>query len=174
MRLDVQPRIIHWKKEWIGAKWRQQIVPTNGYKTPPLVTILVGISWWRHQMETFSEILAICAENSPVTGEFPAQRWVTRSFDVFFDLCLNKLLSKQSWGWWFQTPSRSLWRHCNVHRVFSFYLYTFSWLLHHNHFSLDTSMYTETIIPLPKSWYNQRMHWQRTTSKAFEGWNSVI
>ena len=50
---------------------------------------------------------------SQVTGEFPAQRPVTRSFDIFFDLRLNKRLSKQSWCWWFETPSRSLWRHCN-------------------------------------------------------------
>ena len=41
-------------------------------------------------METFSALLAICAGNSPVPGEFPAQRPVTRSFDVFFDLRLNK------------------------------------------------------------------------------------
>ena len=41
---------------------------------------------WRHHMEWFSALLAICAGNSPVTGEFPAQRPVTRSFDVFFDL----------------------------------------------------------------------------------------
>ena len=46
-------------------------------------------------------------------GEFPAQRPVTRSFDVFFDLRLNKRLSKQLWGWWFETSSWSLWRHCN-------------------------------------------------------------
>ena len=51
-------------------------------------------------METFSVLQAICAENSPVTGEFPAQRLVTRSFDVFFDLRLTKRLSKQWWGWW--------------------------------------------------------------------------
>ena len=38
--------------------------------------------WWRHQMETFSALLAICAGNSPVIGEFPSQRPVTRSFDV--------------------------------------------------------------------------------------------
>ena len=57
--------------------------------------------WWRHPMETFSALLAICAGNSPVTGEFPAQRPVTRSYDVFFDLRLNKRLSKQSWAWWF-------------------------------------------------------------------------
>ena len=65
-------------------------------------------------METFSALLAICAGNSPVPGEFPAQRPVTRSFGVFFDLRLNKRLSKQSWGWWFETLSRPLWRHCNV------------------------------------------------------------
>ena len=70
------------------------------------------VAWWRHQMETFSALLALCVGNSPVTGEFPAQRPVTRSFDVFFYLCLNKRLSKQSWGWWFETPSRLLWRHC--------------------------------------------------------------
>ena len=57
---------------------------------------------WRHQMETFSALLALCAGNSPVAGEFPSQRPVTRSFDVFFDLCLNNWLSKQSWGWWFE------------------------------------------------------------------------
>ena len=47
-------------------------------------------------------------------GEFPTQRPVTRSFDVLFDLRLNKRLIKQPWGWWFETPSWSLWRQCNV------------------------------------------------------------
>ena len=75
-----------------------------------------GTAWWRYQMKTFSVLLAICAGNSPVTGEFHAQRPVTRSFDVFFDLPLNKRLSKQSWGWWFETPSRPL---CNG--LISFY-----------------------------------------------------
>ena len=51
--------------------------------------------------------------NSPVSGEFPAQRPVTRNFDIFFDLRLNKRLSKQSWGWWFGTLSRPSWRQCN-------------------------------------------------------------
>ena len=72
----------------------------------------ITLSWWRHQMETFSALLAICVGNSPVTGEFPSQRPVMQSFDVFF-LRLNKRLSKQSWGWWFEMPSLSLWRHCN-------------------------------------------------------------
>ena len=69
---------------------------------------------WRHQMETLSALLAICAENSPVPGEFPAQRPVKRRFDVFFDLRLNKGLSKQSRGWWFETLSRPVWRHRNA------------------------------------------------------------
>ena len=55
-----------------------------------------SVAWWSHQMETFSALLAICAGNSPVPSEFPTQRPVTRSFYVFFDLPLNKRLSKQS------------------------------------------------------------------------------
>ena len=71
------------------------------------------ITWWRHQIETFSALLTICVGNSPVTGELPAQRPVTRSFGVFFDMRPNKRLSKYSWGWWFKTSSRPLWRHNN-------------------------------------------------------------
>ena len=80
----------------------------NIFKAPVMPS-----SWWRKQMETFPVLLAICAGNSPVPGEFPAQRPVTRSFNVFFDLRLNKWLSKQSWGWWFETLSCPLWCHCN-------------------------------------------------------------
>ena len=69
----------------------------------------MGFSWWCHQMETFSTLLSLCAGNSPVTGEFPAQRPVTWSFGVSFDLHLNKRLSKQSWGWRFETPSWPCW-----------------------------------------------------------------
>ena len=70
-------------------------------------------TWGRHQMGTLSASLALCVGNSPVNGEFPAQRPVTRNFDVFFDHRLNKQLSKQSWGWWFEKPSRSLWPQYN-------------------------------------------------------------
>ena len=82
---------------------------------------------WRHQMETFSAVLALCARNSPVTSEFLSQRSVTRSFDVFFDLRLNKRLSKHSWGWWFETPARSLWRHCNDETAIQHYT-DISWM----------------------------------------------
>ena len=77
------------------------------------LTVLVHLQapWWRHQMEAFSALLALCVGNSPVTGEFPAQRPVTRNFNVFFDLRLNKWLSKQSWRWWFATRSWLSWCH---------------------------------------------------------------
>ena len=64
-------------------------------------------------METLSSLLALCAGTSPVTGEFPPQRPVARSFDVFY-LRLNKWLSKQSRRWSFETPSRSFWRQYNA------------------------------------------------------------
>ena len=67
------------------------------------IVIISRMAWWRHQMETFSALLATCAGQSPVT----------RSFDVFFDLHPNKRLSKKWWGWWFETLSRPLWHHCN-------------------------------------------------------------
>ena len=111
-------------------------------KSDHVVDTFVLDQSWRHQMETVSTLLAFCtgnspvtaqrpvtqsfdddnilrvtglwAGNSPVTGEFSSQRPVTRSFDVFFDLRLNKRLRKQSrCQWWFETSSRSLWRHCN-------------------------------------------------------------
>ena len=51
-------------------------------------------------METFSLLLVLCVGNSPVAGEIPSHKPVTRSFDVFFDLHLNKRLSKQLKHWW--------------------------------------------------------------------------
>ena len=62
-----------------------------------------GSPWWHHQMETFSALLTI--HRSPVNSPHKGQ-WR----GCFFVICA---LNKQSWGWWFETPSRSLWRHCN-------------------------------------------------------------
>ena len=69
-------------------------------------------AWRRQQMETFSTLYALCTGNSPVKGEFHSQRPVTRSFDISL-ICawINGRVNK-SWGWWFETRSRSLWRHC--------------------------------------------------------------
>ena len=71
------------------------------------------VSGWRHQIESFSALLALCVVIPLANGEFPSQRPVTRSFAVFFDLRLSKRLSKQSRRWWFETTSRSLLRYCN-------------------------------------------------------------
>ena len=71
-------------------------------------------AWWLYKMETFSALLALCAGNWPVTGEFPTQRPVTRSF---FYLRRKQRLGKQLRRRWLETPPRSLWRHCNGIKV---------------------------------------------------------
>ena len=73
------------------------------------VTVHDDVIKWKH----FPRNWPFCAGNSPVPGEFHAQRPVTQSFDVFFDLRLNIRLSKQSSGRWFETLSPPLFRHCN-------------------------------------------------------------
>ena len=104
-------------------KWQRYCEPQNARHSTPayIMPQVVGTwkrrcaySWWRHQMEIFSALLAFCVCHSPMTGEFPSQRPVTRSFDVFFDLRLNRQLSKQWRRWWFATLPRSLWCHSNV------------------------------------------------------------
>ena len=97
--------------------------------------------------------------NSPVTGEFPTQRPVTRSFDVFFDLRLNKRLSKQWWGWWFETPSRPWWRHCNE----NIYIISLCFVLLWSH--IYPSVFINVIYPyfswlLQRRWANPQVHWR--------------
>ena len=80
---------------------------------------LVGYSAWNQSMMTssngnfFRVTGPLCGEFTG-PGEFTTKRPVMRSFDVYFDLRLNKRLSKQPWGWWFETLSWSLWRQCNA------------------------------------------------------------
>ena len=102
----------NWRPFRLGLNVSKQLIWRSGTRRWNLrcpivkwVDYMAGYPWWRHQRETFSALLALCVGNSPVTGELPSQRQVPRSFDVFFDLLLNKLLSKQPWGWWFETPS---------------------------------------------------------------------
>ena len=115
-------------------------------------SFLVSDTWWRHEMEPCSVLLAICAGNSPVTGEFPTQRPVTRSFDVFFDLRPNQRLSKQLQGWWFETPSRPLWRHCNdvcsCRKLNSKEIYGCTW----NRYLSQYQLYHH--------WWQRRLLWQ--------------
>ena len=115
-----------------------RIIHTALVFLPFVVVMWRSLSWGRYQIETFIKWkhsprhMAHCEGNMMTSsngnifrvtgplcgefagpGEFPAQRPVTRSFDVFFDLRLNKRLSEQPWGWWFETPSWSLWHHRN-------------------------------------------------------------
>ena len=77
----------------------------RGFDFPRLhAKSISNIAWWRHQMEPFSALLTLCAGNSPVTGEFPSQRPVTRNFDVFFHLCLIN-------GWVINRKTGDLRRH---------------------------------------------------------------
>ena len=66
-------------------------------------------STWCCQMETFSALLALCEGKPLFSGGFPSQRPVSQSFDIFFDVRVNK----QSRRWWFEMPWDSLWHHCN-------------------------------------------------------------
>ena len=75
------------------------ICSRHSYVEDLLLLCHIMVPWWRHQMETFSMLLALCGGNYLVTVGFPSQRIVTRSFDVFFDLHLNKQLSKQLRFW---------------------------------------------------------------------------
>ena len=104
-----------------------------GVKTQPLHAqwkLCHLISWWRHQMETFSRHWPFVRgiHRSPVNS--PHRGPVTRSFNVSFDLPMKKRLSKQWWGWWFETPSCPLWRH-----------WMSSWILH----CLDRQYWPDTV-----------------------------
>ena len=94
-RIKIKWWIIKLLKTLCFSTCSLEIIQWNVHCFTPVDLVRSGESaWWRHQMETFSASLAICAGNSPVAGEFPTQRPVTRSFDVFFHLPL---------GWWFET-----------------------------------------------------------------------
>ena len=107
------------RPKWVKItlpNWQPHVPPRCSYCAIVLVELLSfpHFTWWRHQMEKFSALLAFGAGYSPVTVEFPAPRPVTRSFDVFFDLRLNQQIRKRWRRRWFETPSPSLWHHCNV------------------------------------------------------------
>ena len=128
------------KCTWIhttGHLWWQvnigscnDLVPSGRYITPYGVTRSQGVK--SHSLQAAntnpikealhnvnvvnsikSNIVMMTSSNNNVWYIFPSKRPVVRSFDVFFDLRLNKRSSKQSWGWWFETLSRPLWRYCN-------------------------------------------------------------
>ena len=104
-----------------SAKWQPTCFGFKVLKRSNCFEILYGhddVIKWKHFPRYWSFVWGI--HQSPC--EFPSQRPVTRSFDVFFDLRLNKRLSKQPWGWWFETPSCSLGRHCNVYSLWKLWM----------------------------------------------------
>ena len=108
-------------KEWLAIWYHLNENTINLYISTVVMLVLIT-TWKRHQMETFSALLVLWGGNSRVTGEFPSQSPVTRIFDFFFDLRLNKKLSKQSKRQWFVMRSRSFWRHCSDKIVYKHYL----------------------------------------------------
>ena len=97
--IDVGPKVLAIWVRLLPCSFSQQYCSSGHTKVK---------AWWRREMKTFSALLVLCVGNSPVTaGEFPSQRPVTRSFDILFDLRLNKRLSKRPRRRW-------LWRHYNV------------------------------------------------------------
>ena len=113
----------HWFRLWFGAEQAtSRIICTNDDFYGGIRQDYTNLEpLWRHQMETLSVLLALCAG--------PSKRPVTRSFNVFFDLRLNKQLSKQSRRKWFVTPSPSLWRHCNDSKRLCYITPRYRWLM---------------------------------------------
>ena len=110
--------------------------------------IMLTSSKWKHFRRCWPFVRGIHGH--------PAQRPVTRSFDVFSDLHPNKRFSKQSWGWWFMTPSRSLWRHCNVTQqnktrtvciIFGAYFIAVSSFPFHHHIVFFSIIITLKLLP---------------------------
>ena len=104
--------------DWCIIGFIQQVYGNGDWR-------LLGMTFarWHHELETFSVLLALCEGHPPVTAGFPSQRPVTRGFNVFFDLRLDRRLSKQSRRRGFEMPLRSWWRHCTDSNI-SLYNFT--------------------------------------------------
>ena len=103
-------KLIHVSKWRPKCEWLARLPPCQRQRERERERAFDMMTSWNGNI---FRVTGHCAGNSPVPCEFPAQRPVTQSFDAFLDLRLNKRLSKQSRGWWFETPSHSLWRHRN-------------------------------------------------------------
>ena len=106
----VKAKPSQWSVDWSSVWGHALIIPPG--------VLSVGHVVSKHIMTSsngniFRVTGHLCGEFTGHLSPVPTQRPVTRSFDVFFDLRLNKRLSKHLWGWWFETPSWSLWRHPN-------------------------------------------------------------
>ena len=90
-------------------------------------------------------------------GEFTGHRWIPftkasdTELDVFVDLRLNERLNKQSRGWWFETPSRPLWRHSNGIPNLPNLSY-FDWFLRVLHQALRNTFNLDNIALMRSMW----------------------
>ena len=99
---------------------------------------------WKHFLRywPFVRIIHRSPVNSPHKGHW-------RGALMFSLICvLNKRLSKQSWGCWFEMPSRSLWRHCNG---LNKNLHTNSceketWIMFNNYFNANVFIHVEKYV----------------------------
>ena len=177
-----------------------QWIVVSTVDTDGMVLKLLAISRHSHQMATFSALLAICAGNSPVPGEFPTQRPVMWSFDVFFDLRLNKWLSKQFWGWWFEMLSCPLWHDrsgCiytygfpNIHGLILMILcwkkkisWSVLWLTNHKVvpfnvvllFDIGNLLQIKNASQLPTRWNEYNLNWCKLLHEKWcNGWTQNI
>ena len=110
IKIKIVSRLLFWTTNHSGFPTKAQPYGQG----VPLIYIMHGHPMMTSSNGNIFRVTGLLCGNSPVTGEFPAQRPVTRSFDTFFDLRLTKSLIKRSLGWWFGTPSCSLWRRSNV------------------------------------------------------------
>ena len=99
--------------DWCGLLWSYTNTFIHIFKSEILHRHW-GNPWWRHEMGTFATLLALYGGNPPVTGGSYHKALWRGAFDVFFDLRLNKRLSKLSTPRWFEMPPRLFWRHCNA------------------------------------------------------------
>ena len=108
LRSSAWQTFLCWNRLWIPSKKRQK------YRKCMMTSSNGNI---------FRVTGPLCGEFSG-SGEFPTPKAVTRSFGVLFDLRLYIRLNKQPWGWWFETPSWSLWRHRNGNVVMVYGMHT--------------------------------------------------
>ena len=111
--IDFMNSRLTWNKSTLFRENRYEHGCTKNSRTNEMGNSDVHL--WEHYYMMTSSNGSISRVTGPLcreftgSGDFPTQRPVTRSFNVFFDL----RLSKQSWGWWFEAPSCPLWRHRN-------------------------------------------------------------
>ena len=95
---------------FLSNEWTMMLDEGNNGKSRGFQTIHDDVIKWKHFPSYWPFVRGIhrSSVNSPRKGQWRG------TLMFLFDLHPNTRLSKQSWGWWFETLSCSLWRHCNA------------------------------------------------------------